>query len=220
MDSGSFYQFHDSGNKHLLTIANRVNLYLLANDILIDKNRLVDVYLDRILEVVAEHLLVSDYFHSSSAEYKGGSYKDWVAYSLGSLDSALDIGHGLALRIRDIERLDDLVKGVSVFSLFDAYAIGAYYLYASSCQRFGEVYCRLSAEGRDNSLRLLELYYIHNVLNRERLEIELVRRGVIGGDRLGVVVYDYSLVTGVSYGVNSVNGGVIELNALTYSYRT
>ena len=49
---------------------------------------------------------------------------------------------------------------------------------------------------------------------RERLEVELVAGGVVGGDGLGVVVDDDGLVAALLDGLDGVDGGVVELHAL------
>ena len=54
------------------------------------------------------------------------------------------------------------------------------------------------------------------MLDTQRLKIQLVAHGVIGGNRLGVVVYDYGLVPRFLYGPDGVDGGEVKLNSLAY----
>ena len=68
MNARTLDKLHDSGNEHVLTVANRVNLDFLALDVLVDENRLVFVYLNRGSEVHSELFFIRDYLHCASAE--------------------------------------------------------------------------------------------------------------------------------------------------------
>ena len=62
--------------------------------------------------------------------------------------------------------------------------------------------------------------YIHNILCRQGLEIELVGSGVVGRNGLGVVVYNYRLIAELLNGMDGVDGRIVKLNALSYTDRT
>ena len=115
--------------------------------------------------------------------------------------------------------MNDLVEKVTILRLVNGLAACADYAYPSVGERLSEVDGGLTAEGRYNSERLLEMHHVHHVLGRERLKIELVGGGVIGRDGLGIVVDDYRFIAELLYRAHGVDGGVIEFNALTDAYR-
>ena len=93
-------------------------------------------------------------------------------------------------------------------------------LYTKVIERLRQVDGGLSAKRCDNALRLLKLDDIHNVLCSKRLEIKLVCGGIVGGNGLGVIVDDNSLVARIFNSRNRVNGGIVKLNTLTDTDRT
>ena len=111
-------------------------------------------------------------------------------------------------------------KCIAVFRFFYCVAVSAYYFYTASCKRRRKIYCRLSAERCYNAYRFFQMYYIHYVLNAQRLKIKLIRRCIICRNGFGVVVYYYSLISCLLYCFYSVNGGIIKFHSLTYSYRS
>ena len=96
----------------------------------------------------------------------------------------------------------------------DGGAVGADDPDAALHQRLGQVDGGLPAEGGDHALGLLEVHDGHDVLGGQRLEVELVGGGVVGGDGLGVVVDDDGLVARALDGLHRVDRGVVELHAL------
>ena len=73
----------------------------------------------------------------------------------------------------------------------------------------------LTAEGGNDAKGLFQLDDIHDILYAERLEIQLIRAGVIGGNRLGVVVDDDGFIARLFDGLYGMNGGIVKLYALT-----
>ena len=62
--------------------------------------------------------------------------------------------------------------------------------------------------------------YIHDILCRQGLEIELVGSGIVGRNGLGVVVDYYRLIAELLNGMDGVDGRIVKLNALSYTDRT
>jgi len=84
----------------------------------------------------------------------------------------------------------------------------------------GELEGRLAAETHDDPVGSLLLADIQNVFQRERLEVELVRRVVVGGDRFGVAVHHDGLVPLFCQTHHAVNATIIELDSLADPVRT
>ena len=77
----------------------------------------------------------------------------------------------------------------------------------------------LAAQRRHHAFRLFKVDDSHDVFRRQRLKIQLVRGGVVGGHRFGIVVDDNGLIAGFFYGLHRVHRGIIELHPLTDANR-
>ena len=82
-------------------------------------------------------------------------------------------------------------------------------------ERAGQIDRGLPAQRGDHSDRMFQLDDIHHILDGERLKIEFVAGGVIGGDGLGVVVDDDRLIPCLPDPPDRVDGGVVELHPLS-----
>ena len=81
-------------------------------------------------------------------------------------------------------------------------------------QAFSQVDGRLPAQAHHHALRVFEGDDVHHVLHGERLKIELVAGGVVGGDGFRVVVDDDGLIPRPADGPDGVHGRVVKLHAL------
>ena len=214
VDAGALDVLHDAGNEDVGAVADGVDLDLLARDIAVDQNRAVLVDLDRRLEVAAQCGLVGDDLHRAAAEDVARAHQHRIADAGSGGDAVLDVGYRTAHRLRDLQLLHDLLEGVAVFGALDGGTVGADQLDAALLERLSQVDGRLPAQRGDDTDRLLEADDVHDVLDGQRLEVELVRGGVVGGDRLGVVVDDDGLIAVFADGGDSVDGRIVELDAL------
>ena len=82
------------------------------------------------------------------------------------------------------------------------------------CERHGELERRLAAELHDHAVGLLRSHDVQHVLERQRLEVQLVRRVVVGRDRLRVAVDHDRLVARLAQGERGVHAAVVELDPL------
>ena len=134
---------------------------------------------------------------------------------VGGRDARLDIGHRFALRLGDAQLLHDLFKGVAVFRARGWLSTSVpMILHAHRVQAVRQVDGRLPAQAHDHAFRLFQRQDVHHVFHGQRLEIQLVRGGVIGGYGFRVVVDDDGLVPRLPDGPDGVHGGVIKLHAL------
>ena len=79
----------------------------------------------------------------------------------------------------------------------------------------GQIDGGLAAQRRDHAVGLFKIDDVHHILGSQRLKIQLVGGGVVGGDGLGVIVDDDGLVARLFDGHDGVDGGVVEFHALT-----
>ena len=74
---------------------------------------LVGVDLHGGLEVVAQHLLVRDDLHRAAAEHKARAHEHRVADLGRGADAVFDVRDGAALRLRDLQLLQDLLEALA-----------------------------------------------------------------------------------------------------------
>ena len=168
---------------------------------------------------MAQAFFACNNLHCSAAENKRRAYKNGITDFLCNLYAFFNIGYGKPLRLRNTESVHNLFKRISVFGSVDSLNIRAYNRHTERVKRRRKVNCSLTAEGNYDSERLFKLYNIHNILNAERLEIELIGGSVVCGNRFGVIVYDNGLIARVADRPNCMHGGIIEFNALANSDR-
>ena len=86
-------------------------------------------------------------------------------------------------------------------------------------ERRGELQRRLAAEGDHHAVGLLDIDDVHDVLEGQRLEIELVGRVVVGRDGFGVAVDHDRLIARVVQRVAGMHAAVVEFDALANAVR-
>src|SRR5262249_42829900 len=82
-------------------------------------------------------------------------------------------------------------------------------------QRNSEFQRGLASELNDDPFRLPFVADRENVLEGERLEVESVRRVIVGGDGLRVAVAHHCLVAELAERLHGVHAAVVEFDALT-----
>ena len=211
---------HDAGDKEVLAVADSVDLYLGAHHVL--------VYEDGVLDVVAHddaHVLlyvsvgVSDY-HVLTAENIRRTEQHGIAKIIGSHKSLLCVHDCVSRRSGDTAFFKYLVEALSVLC-------GIYHIRGcteDTDSHIGEISCKLdsglTAELYHNAVGLLGLDDGLNVLFCEGVEVQTVACIKVGGNGLGVVVADNSLVAQLLQRPYAVYGAVVELDALPDTDRT
>ena len=214
MDAGALYQLHNAGDEHIPAVADGVDLHFPAFNILIDQHGLVLVDFHGGAQVVTQLVLVGHNLHGPASQHKAGPDQHGVADLRGGGNAVLDLGHGLALGPGNVQLVQEVFKLVPVLGPVDGGAVGADDCYAPLHQGVCQVDGGLAAQGGDDTLGILEVQDVHDVLRGQRLEIQLVRSGVVGGDGLRVVVDDDGLVALTADGIHGVDGGVVKFHAL------
>src|SRR5699024_9175424 len=123
--AGARHVLHDAGDVDVLAVAHGVRLQLFAGDVMVHQHRLVLADQHGGLEVVAKRLLVGHDLHGPTAQHIAGAHQHRVADALGHAHAGLDVGHGLAVGLRNAQRFHHLFKGVAVFRATDGFHVGA-----------------------------------------------------------------------------------------------
>ena len=82
-------------------------------------------------------------------------------------------------------------------------------------QELGELDGRLAAESHHHAHGLLHLDDVHDILGEQRLKVQAIGGVIVCGDGLGVVVDDDYFVAQLLQRPDAVDGGIVELDALT-----
>ena len=132
-----------------------------------------------------------------------------------AIATASSAGHGhAAFGHGDLELVHHRAEEVAVLGHVDGLGAGAQDVDAVLLERGGEVERRLAAELRDDAQGLFLFVDGEHVLQRQGLEVELVRGVVVGGDGLRVAVdHDRLKAQGLER-LCRVHAAVVELDAL------
>ena len=215
MDAGALHQLHNAGDEHVPPVADGVDLHFPTLNVLVHQNGLVLVDFHGAFQVAAQLALVRHDLHGAAAQHEAGTHQHGVADLVCRRETVLDFGDGSALGLGDVQLLQELFKGVPVFGSVDGLAAGADDLHAPVMEGLGQIDGGLTAQRRDHAVGLFKVDDVHHILGGQRLEVQLVGGGVVGGDGLGVVVDDDGLVARLLDGHDGVDGGVVEFHALT-----
>ncbi len=129
-----------------------------------------------------------------------------------------------ALRLADAEGIEELLETVAVLGKIDGVRRGAEDRHVGLFQRLRELERGLAAEldddARKRAVALFGRNDFEHVLLGQRLEIEPVRRVVVGRHRLGIAVDHDGLVARFAQRKAGVTAAIVELDALADAVRT
>ena len=108
MDTGTLYQFHDSRQEHILSVADSIHFYFFSHDIFIDQHRPFTVNLHRIFQILFQHFFICNDLHSSAAKYKTRPDKNRISKTGGRPDPLLYAVDSCSFRVRDAKSLNHL----------------------------------------------------------------------------------------------------------------
>ena len=181
---------------------------------LVDEDGAAFRYLHRLFHELPEPLLVVDDRHAASAKHERGPHEHGIADLGCDLQSVVDRVGDSAWRLPDANLLHERAEEIAVLGEGNVVRRGAEHVHARCRKALGEVERGLSPELHDRAVATFALVDLHHVLERERLEVELVRGVVVGGDGLGVGVDHHDLVAALAQGERRVAAAPVELDAL------
>ena len=215
MDAGALDVLHDAGDQDVLAVGNDVHLQLLAHEVLVHQHRVFDLAGENDLHVGPHVLIVVGDDHVLAADDVGGAQQHGIAQLMGGVQRLLHTGDGPALRPLDGEPLQQGIEPFPVLCHVDGLGAGAQDRDTVAVQELGELDGRLAAEGHHHAHGLLHLDDVHDILGEQRLKVQTVGGIIVRGDGLGVVVDDDYLVAQLLQRPDAVDGGIVELDALT-----
>ena len=220
MDPRVLDVLHHRANHHALAVRERVDVGLIGVlEKPIDEHRPVLAHARGALEVVAQRRLIVHDLHGAAAEHVRRAHEARVADVRRALHRLLDARRGAVRRLRQPELARDLLEPAPVLGDVDRVGRRAEDRNAGCFERARELERRLPAELHDHADRLLAVHDLEHVLERERLEVQLVRRVEVGRDGLGVRVDHDRLVAPLPERDHRAHTAVVELDALADSVR-
>ena len=215
MNPGFLDVLHDRADDRDFTVGNAIDVHLdRVLEKAIDQDRAARADLDCAPHVAAQIFRVIDQLHRAPAENEGRSNEHRITDPLGDRDRFVLARRGAARRLAQPEPVEHLGEKFAVFCQFDAFRRRADDRDAGRLQSGREIERRLSAELHDHALRLLLFVNVEHVLVRQRLEVELVARVVVGRDRLRVRVHHDGLDPKLAQRESGVDAAVVELDPL------
>ncbi len=206
---------HDPGDDGRLPVADRVHVHLdRVLEELVDQDRMAGGDIEGPDHEPPEALRLVDDLHRAAAQDIGGADQNRVADPLGHADRLFGIHGRVVVGLAEPEAVHDLLETLPVLGAVDRVGGGAQNRRSGRLQAAGKVERRLAAELEDDAHRLLRLQDVEDVLQRHRLEEELVGGVVVGAHRLRVGVDHDALVPLLPQREGGVDAAVVELDPL------
>src|SRR5262249_1120908 len=129
-------------------------------------------------------------------------------------------GRGSVGRLTKTELARDLLEPTTIFGDVDGVRRGSEDRHARRLEVARQLEGRLTTELNDHARRPLTINNLQYVLERQRLEVQLVRRVEVGRHRLGIRVDHDCLVPLLAERDHRTHAAVVELDALADTIRT
>ena len=212
--AGTLDMLHDPGNQYVPAVGDDVDLQFDARQVLVHKDRILNSPGKDPRHIVHGLLPGTGDGHILSADHIGRTQENRIAKFLRCSNSFLHGAYAHPAGTPDAELLQQFVKTFPVFGDINGFGTGAENTDSVTVQILGQLDRSLAAEGDHNAYGLFHLNNIHDIFGGKRLEIEAVRRVIVGGHGLRIVVDDDYIITDAAQGPDAVYGGIVEFDAL------
>ena len=161
-----------------------------------------------------------DDFHRPAAQHVARAHHQRIADLGRQPQRVLRIACRTVGRLLQAEVLQQFLEALAVLGGVDHVRRGADDRHAVGFQRTRQFQRRLAAVLDDHAPRLLDIDHFQHVLERQRLEVQPVRRIVVGGHRFRVAVDHDGLEAGFAQAQRRMHAAVVEFDALADAVRT
>ena len=214
MDPGALDVLHHPRNETIVAVADDVDFYLFAEHVCVHEDRRVRRDIDGMLHIGDQLVAMVDDLHRPAAQHVRGPHEHRIADLIRDAGRGLHRSHRPTRRLRNAQAAEQLLELVPILRHVDLIGGGAEDRHARVVERPRQVDRRLPAELDDDPLRALSLDHRQHVFQRQRLEVQLVRRVKVGGNRLRIVIDDDRLVPRLPQRPDAVDGAVVKLDSL------
>ena len=214
MDAGTFDVLHDAGDQYIGAVRDDVHLQLLAHQVLVHQHRVLNLAGEDDLHVAADFLIVVGDDHVLAADDVAGPQQNRIPQFIRCLQRLIHTQHAPAGGPLDGKPLQQRVEPLPILRHVDGLGAGAQNGDAAAVQEFRQLDGRLTAESHHYTHRLLHGDDVHDILRVQRLKIQAVGSVVVRGDSLRVVIDNHHVVAQLLQRPDTVDRGVIKLDAL------
>ena len=217
MHARALHMLHQSGDQDIGAVADRVNLHLLALQVLVYQNGMIlgDAVDDghKFLD-----LCIGDGdLHALAAQHVGGAHQHGITKTVCHSLRFFRCINGSAAGSGDFTFLQNLVKQLSVFRRVHVFRTGSQNRNPHFHQAFGQLDGGLAAELHHRPVGMLDVHHILHILRRQRLKIQLVRDIEVRAHGLRIIIDDDRLITRSGKSPGGMNGAVVEFDSLSDS---
>ena len=221
MNTCAFDMLHDSRNIHMFTIADRINFQLLTDNVFIDQNRcIVADFLNCRSHINTQIIIIVHDFHCTSAEDIGWTHQHRIPDAVRNVYGFLYLHRCFSLRLRDIQRVQQCFKCMTVFGTVNVLKRGSQNLHTAFHQLICQIDCRLTAKLNNHAQWLFQIHNVHNILDRQRFKIQLVGNREICRYRFRIVVDNDCLIAALPQRHDTVYSRIVEFHTLSDTNRS
>ena len=215
VDARTLDMLHDARDQDVCTVAYRIDLDLLALQVLVYQDRMIlrDPVDDA--DELVDIIVIDGDLHALAAQHVGRTHKHRIAQAVRHFFGFLRREYGAAGRTRDLALFQDLVEELPVLRLIHVLRGCTEDRHAHLHQGFRQLDGRLSAELHYRAVRFLNVHDALHIFRCEGLEIQLVRDIKVRTYGFRVIVDDDRLVPFFCKCPCTVYGTEVELDALS-----
>ena len=215
MDAGLLDVLEHAADVHVVAVAHAVEVDLHRRlQELVQVHGMVGRDLGRLAHVAAQLLRIVHDGHAAPAEHVARAHEQREADAPGNAHGLVERVGVASGRIGDLQAVEHLGEAVAVLGQVDGIGARAHERHARFLQGARQLERRLPAQRGHDAVGPLHVDDVHDVLEGERLEIQLVGRVVVGRDRLGIAVHHDGLVARLVQRIARMHAAVVELDAL------
>ena len=216
MNTGLLDMLHDAADNHIGAVTDRIHIHFdgVIQETVQQYRRVVG-HGHRVHHVVTQLGLAVNDFHGATTQYIGGTHYQRVTDFFRQTHTVFHGAGSTVGRLLETKLVNHQLEALAVFRLVDGIRRGTDNRHAGGLQGARQFQRRLAAILHDHTLGLFLGDDGQHVFQRHRLEVQAIRRVVIGGHGFRVTVDHDGLVTVVLHGEGGVHTAVIELDALT-----
>ena len=221
MHPGLLNVLHNRTNDHILAVGYGIDVCL--DGVIkkaIEQHWRIIGNLNCVLHIVSQLVFVVDDFHSSSAQYIGGTYYQRVADFFRQTNTIFNATSGAVRWLFQAQLVDHLLEALSIFCFVDRIRTGTNNRHAGCLQGTSQLQWGLSTILDNHPFRLLDVTDFKHILQGDRLKEQPIGSIIIRGHGFRITVDHDGLVTVFSHRQCCVHTAIIKLDTLTNTVRT
>ena len=214
VNPGPFDVLEDAGNQNRIPIADRIDIELAPQQVLVDQDRPPDAEIDGGFHVAPQVFRRTDDLHAAPPEDIRGSHQHRVADPGGNLHRVGDAGRGTAGRLWDPVLAEQPLTTAAIFGEIDGIDRRSQDADPARGEGVRQVQPGLAAELDHHPEHGIPAEDVAHAFQIERFEIEAGRGVEVGADGFRIAIDEHAVEAGLLQGGRGVHAAVVELDAL------